>query len=191
MAVEVNLGKVRLTEEEMRALVENHTGGVRLGKDEEGNYGYYKYDEEAGADTLVPFKAGGAGSVKLRQYGAATQTGTSFASAGARILLHIQNPEKVKRIVANGSISAGNTSSTEGVKNIQLVLGGTQNTGGSKRVTLASVQTYNKNISTASTALENEEIDLSAFDLSKTIYFECITASNVRITVDMEYEVFF
>ena len=191
MAVEVNLGKVRLTEEEMRALVERHTGGVRLGKDEEGNYGYYKYDEEAGADTLVPFKAGGAGSVKLRQYGAATQTGTSFASAGGRIQLHIQNPEKVKRIVANGSFSAGNTSSTGGVQNVQLVLRGTQHTGESKSVDLAIVQTYNKSISIASTALKNVEIDLSAFDLSKVIYFECLTRTNVRITVDVEYDVFF
>ncbi len=191
MAVEVNLGKVRLTEEEMRALVENHTGGVRLGKDEEGNYGYYKYDEEAGADTLVPFKAGGAGSVKLRQYGAATQTGASFASAGGRIQLHIQNPEKVKRIVANGSLSAGNTSSTGGVQNVQLVLRGTQHTGESKSVDLAIVQTYNKSISIASTALKNVEIDLSAFDLSKVIYFECLTRTNVRITVDVEYDVFF
>lgn len=32
-----------------------HPGGIRLGKDEEGNCGYYKYDEAAGADTFIPF----------------------------------------------------------------------------------------------------------------------------------------
>lgn len=37
-------------------LEEFHPGGVKLGVDENGNPGYYKYDESAGADTLVPFK---------------------------------------------------------------------------------------------------------------------------------------
>ncbi len=74
---------------------------------------------------------------------------------------------------------------------MQLVLRGTQHTGESKSVDLAIVQTYNKSISIASTALKNVEIDLSAFDLSKVIYFECLTRTNVRITVDVEYDVFF
>lgn len=32
-----------------------YPGGIRFGKDEEGNCGYYKYDEAAGADTFIPF----------------------------------------------------------------------------------------------------------------------------------------
>ena len=32
-------------------------GGISFGIDSQGNYGYYKYDETAGADTLVPFSS--------------------------------------------------------------------------------------------------------------------------------------
>lgn len=188
MAVEANLGKVRLTEEEMRALVERHTGGVRLGVDEEGNYGYYKYDEEAGADTLVPFKAGGAGSVRLRQYGTAVQKDTT---SSGWIRLFIQDPERVKRIVANGSIGAGNTSNTWPARTLHLILRGTRDTGGSRSVTLASATTYDKNVSVAKTVLENVEIDISAFDRSEPICFDYETSNNTKITIDMEYEIFF
>lgn len=59
---ELNLGKVRMTEAEIQELVKNYNGGMRLGTDENGNDGYYKYDEEEGADTFTPFKkSGGAG----------------------------------------------------------------------------------------------------------------------------------
>lgn len=39
-------------------MVSSSLGGISFGVDSEGNYGYYKYDETAGADTLVPFKSG-------------------------------------------------------------------------------------------------------------------------------------
>lgn len=56
---ELNLGKVRMTEAEIQELVKTYNGGMRLGTDENGNDGYYKYDEEEGADTFTPFKKSG------------------------------------------------------------------------------------------------------------------------------------
>ena len=38
------------------AALNDSLGGLSFGVDSEGNYGYYKYDEPVGADTLVPFK---------------------------------------------------------------------------------------------------------------------------------------
>lgn len=45
-------------------LKEFHPGGVKLGVDENGNPGYYKYDESAGADTLVLFEGGNGLKIK-------------------------------------------------------------------------------------------------------------------------------
>jgi len=52
--VDVSEGGVSL-----ETLILKQTGGVKFGKDADGNPGYYKYDESAGADTLVPFSSGG------------------------------------------------------------------------------------------------------------------------------------
>jgi hypothetical protein len=56
---QIDLGKVKMTDEEIQMIVSNYLGGVKIGKDAEGNPGYYKYDESVGADTFVPFKNSG------------------------------------------------------------------------------------------------------------------------------------
>ncbi len=56
---QTDLGKVKMTDEEIQMIVSNYLGGVKIGKDAEGNPGYYKYDESVGADTFVPFKNSG------------------------------------------------------------------------------------------------------------------------------------
>lgn len=56
---DIDLGKVTMTEEEVQQIIDKRNEGVRLGKDADGNPGYYKFDESAGADTLIPFKLGG------------------------------------------------------------------------------------------------------------------------------------
>lgn len=56
---EINIGKVKLTDEELQEFVRQCNGGLRLGTDENGNDGYYKYDLEAGADTFNPFRKSG------------------------------------------------------------------------------------------------------------------------------------
>lgn len=52
---EADLGKVRLTDEELTEKVIAVNGGVRLGKDADGNPGYITTDE-TGADTVIPFR---------------------------------------------------------------------------------------------------------------------------------------
>ncbi|MDE6975010.1 MAG: hypothetical protein K2P38_18270 [Lachnospiraceae bacterium] len=52
---DADLGKVRLTNEELEKKVIAINGGVRLGKDADGNPGYIATDE-TGADTVIPFR---------------------------------------------------------------------------------------------------------------------------------------
>lgn len=53
---EADLGKVRLTDEELEEKIVGVNGGVRLGKDAEGNPGYVVVDAETGAVTVLPFR---------------------------------------------------------------------------------------------------------------------------------------
>lgn len=55
MAAEVDLGKVRLTDAELTEKIVEVNGGVRFGKDADGNPGYVVADAETGADTVIPF----------------------------------------------------------------------------------------------------------------------------------------
>lgn len=78
---DIDLGKVTMTEEEVQQIIDKRNEGVRLGKDADGNPGYYKFDESAGADTLIPFSLGGAGGItgikKIGQLGGTVNGGTS------------------------------------------------------------------------------------------------------------------
>lgn len=58
---EVDLGQVKMTDAELMNFILQFNGGVRLGKDENGNAGYIATDEETGADTVIPFSSGGSG----------------------------------------------------------------------------------------------------------------------------------
>ncbi len=61
--MELNLGPVRTSNDEMKRMVDSEileiTGGVKIAKDAEGNWGYIP----PGADTVTPFKLGG-GSIE-------------------------------------------------------------------------------------------------------------------------------
>ena len=52
-----DLNHITINEAEINEIIEQHTGGVKLGKDSDGNPGYYKYDEETGTDTFCPFNS--------------------------------------------------------------------------------------------------------------------------------------
>lgn len=58
---EINLGKVKETDEKIKKLILEFNGGVRLGVDADGKPGYYKHNEGEGADTVIPFSQGGGG----------------------------------------------------------------------------------------------------------------------------------
>lgn len=126
---DIDLGKVTMTEEEVQQIIDKRNEGVRLGKDADGNPGYYKFDESAGADTLIPFSLGGAGGItgikKIGDLGGSVNVGTSknftldedykaiiaYVSAirgGASIrVTGITLPNKNTALTQNGSGSGG------------------------------------------------------------------------------------
>lgn len=53
--VSIDLGQVRLTDEELTEKIVETNGGVKFGKDADGNPGFITTDE-TGADTVVPFR---------------------------------------------------------------------------------------------------------------------------------------
>lgn len=62
---QVDLGKVRLTDVELSEKIIQTNGGVRFGKDADGNPGYVVTDADTGADTVIPFKSGGSGGLPI------------------------------------------------------------------------------------------------------------------------------
>lgn len=99
-------------------LEESYLGGIKFGKDENGNPGYYKFDESVGADTLVPFKIGGNGGslselsipiyLPLRD--------ATYSSVSSYKFLHFNNLNGlfngVKKIKVVGSVNGRLTTGT-------------------------------------------------------------------------------
>lgn len=52
---QADLGKVRLTDAELTEKIVEVNGGIRLGKDADGNPGIITSDED-GADSVLPFR---------------------------------------------------------------------------------------------------------------------------------------
>lgn len=63
---DIRIGKVRDTVEEMEERILQVNGGVRLGKDADGNPGYVVTDAETGADTVVPFSSSGKNGLPIK-----------------------------------------------------------------------------------------------------------------------------
>lgn len=82
---EVDLGQVKMTDAELMNFILQFNGGVRLGKDENGNAGYITTDEETGADTVIPFSSGGGGfeggDILVFSGGSSTSTGTLVSNS--------------------------------------------------------------------------------------------------------------
>ena len=55
---ELDLGKVKMTDAELKEKIIEVNGGIRLGKDTDGNPGIITTDEN-GADTVTPFRLRG------------------------------------------------------------------------------------------------------------------------------------
>lgn len=62
---QTDLGKVRLTDDELSEKIIQTNGGVKLGKDADGKPGYVVTDAETGADTVVPFSSGGSPGLNI------------------------------------------------------------------------------------------------------------------------------
>ncbi len=79
---QTDLGKVRLTDEELSEKITQVNGGVRFGKDADGKPGYVVTDAETGADTVIPFSSGGGGigSIEVLTYVYSTSTSTPIST---------------------------------------------------------------------------------------------------------------
>ncbi len=73
---EIDLGQVRMTDEELTDFILQLNGGIRLGRDANGQAGYVSTDE-TGTDVVIPFSTGGSslsGGVELLETVATTGT---------------------------------------------------------------------------------------------------------------------
>ncbi len=71
-----------------------HPGGVKLGMDENGNPGYYKYDESAGADTLVLFEGGN--GLKIKEWVVTANGGYEYnAESQTYSIVHTDKDRKM------------------------------------------------------------------------------------------------
>lgn len=107
---ELDLGKVKVTDAELQALILAQTGGVKFGKDEEGNPGYYKYDESAGADTFVPFSSGGGGGEFY--YPSCPCIWSCNSTSGFNTLILMNNTNEFKKIRFKGRLENKGTGSS-------------------------------------------------------------------------------
>lgn len=74
---QADLGKVRMTDEELSEKIIQTNGGVRLGKDADGKPGYVVTDAETGADTVIPFSNASAEMGKFEVMGCVNAASTS------------------------------------------------------------------------------------------------------------------
>lgn len=107
---QIDLGKIKLTDEELSEKIIQTNGGVRLGKDADGKPGYVVTDAETGADTVVPFSSGGGGVDSLPIHGVICFAGTevqSFQSGSRNNFVHIfERPIKISKITTIKTITS-------------------------------------------------------------------------------------
>ena len=194
---EANLGKVMMTEAEMQAFVRECNGGLKLGTDENGNDGYYKYDEEAGADTFVPFKKGGSAGA-----GAVTSPYThevKFAGSHCSIIttnLYLYFPVKnvTKLILKTLTLRAKKLTSTASSTTINFEICGKKKDG-----TISAIKSYSvyttSNTSWASTAASGVEIDLDEYESIEYVRLYRNSTSGTSYTyyydLTAEFELYF
>lgn len=141
---ELDLGKVKATDAELEALILAQTGGVKFGKDEDGNPGYYKYDESAGADTFVPFSSGGGGGELILPDYIYSSTVTNVTSSVAHKYFY-NNAGKYNKLRLVGYIAAKSNNASYTGQSGGLYFGGYAvnedgSKGASKSVSIATAQ---------------------------------------------------
>ncbi len=149
----------------LETLIFRQTGGVKFGKDADGNPGYYKYDESAGADTLVPFSSGGMPAEIV--FPGVISFGESNGSATYSFFYLNDQTFKFKKIRITGSVRGRATSSgkaTSVTLNFAYYKKNEDGTrGSSQKVQLAYVYA---NTASKSVPFEPVEIDL------ENVYFD-------------------
>lgn len=194
---EVNLGKVKMTESEMQDLIRECNGGFRFGTDENGNDGYYKYDEEAGADTFVPFKKGGsAGSEAI----ASPYTHVvKFEGAHCSVIktdLYSYFPVKnvTKLLLKTLKLRAKKMTSTASSSSFTFEILGEKKDGSNSVIKSYSVYTTS-NTSYATTTAEEVEFDLGEYEGIEYVHLIKYSTSGTSYTyycdVYAEFELYF
>ena len=117
---QTDLGKVKMTDEEIQMIVSNYLGGVKIGKDAEGNPGYYKYDESVGADTFVPFKNSGGISEFVVPFLPFNFAYTYRSSSTSDFLRLNNNFHRFKKIKIEGRIGGRLTTSSASDRTISI-----------------------------------------------------------------------
>jgi len=111
MAAEANLGRVRVTEDEIKKIkdeVSSALGGLKFGYTEDGKPGYVVTDE-AGADTVVPFSSGGGGKLSFATFELAYGM---MIYSGHYSYLQINASEYKKISYSGGAVHAAVTNAT-------------------------------------------------------------------------------
>ncbi|MDE5910262.1 MAG: hypothetical protein K2H52_16220 [Lachnospiraceae bacterium] len=93
-------------------LNESYLGGIRFGRDADGNPGYYKHDEEAGADTVIPFNIGSEDGIKEIDiiFGSNYSSSSNAASVSNYFGTSELNNKEYKNLLALGIYTRTNSS---------------------------------------------------------------------------------
>lgn len=196
---ELNLGKVKLTEAEMQELVRQYNGGFRFGTDENGNDGYFKFDEEAGADTFYPFKKGGGGdgAVSSPCIHKVKFTGVHAVTRATDLYSYFPISNVTRLVIKKLNFGIMKIESNASNRAILFYVYGKK-----KDETVQSIYSNSVNTSQAASSLalasksvEDTEIDLSECESIEFIYLQIPKASGTNYTyyytMDAEFELYF
>lgn len=199
---EINLGKVKLTETEMQELVREYNGGLRFGTDENGNDGYFKYDEEAGADTFHPFKKGGGGgdgAISSPLIHAINFSGCYCSTYTNNLISYFPIQNVTRLVLKKLRLEIRRLASSAANKAILFYVYGYKKDGTTYLQTI-----YSNSVSTSAAAsstamaeriVEDEEIDLSEYEKIEKICVQIPGASATSYTyyytVEAELELYF
>lgn len=99
---QIDLGKIKLTDEELSEKIIQTNGGVRLGKDADGKPGYVVTDAEMGADTVVPFSSSIGNAIALPIESEIFLDGTWLSFSNGRVgTIYLTNLFKEKIPISN------------------------------------------------------------------------------------------
>ena len=194
---EANLGKVMMTEAEMQDFVRKCNGGLKLGTDENGNDGYYKFDEEAGADTFVPFKKGGSagtGAVASPYTHEVKFAGSHCSTITTNLYSYFPVKNVTKLILKTLTLRAEKLTSTASSSTIYFEIYGKKKDGTVSAIKSYSVYTTS-NTSYASTTAAEVEIELDEYESIEYVRLYRYKVSGTSYTyfydLTAEFELYF
>lgn len=194
---EINLGKVKMTEAEMQDFVRKCNGGFQFGTDENGNDGYFKYDEEAGADTFVPFKKGGSagtGAIASPYTHVVKFEGSHCSIIKTDLYTYFPVKNVTKLLLKTLSLRAKKMTSTASSTTFTFEICGKKKDGSASVIKSYSVYTTS-NTSYTSTTVEEVELDLDEYESIEYVHLIKYSVSGTSYIyycdVYAEFELYF